>query len=155
MATIAEVIPALVTVLEGVTGITTVYDDVQQDPLPANVLPAIFLEAMPAVADMKTTTTRRIEWPIRIWISVGQRSAEITADHDELRPFPERVIAALDAAGTLGGLLSRTVEFDEPSVYHPILGTLFGRTVWNDYQYVETAVHARFTTQRVGGFGNG
>lgn len=150
---IADILDALVPVLTAIPGVVTVKKYVPLSPLLPAECPAIFCEPMPPDVGSTRSTTRVVDWPIRIWISVGVRSANIDDDFDAMSPLPQLVIDALDKAATFDGLLDRTVQYGEPMVGHPEQGTAFGTTAWNDKQYFETAVNAVFTTSRVGGFG--
>lgn len=155
MAGLADIITPLVTVLQGVPGITTVLAYTPESPGQAATLPEAFLEVMGPRAAGGKTNTRRVQWDIDIWIRTEIRPVEMSGAFAAIYPLPDAVMAALDAAGTFDGVLATTVDYDEPAVSHPSQGAAFGIGVTGDKQYVETCVHAIFTVDRVGGFGNG
>ena len=154
MAGLAQLITPLKNVIDTVAGITTVYTYVPEYPGQGGALPEAFLEIMPPLIGGGKTRTRRVHWPIDIWLRTELRPAEIADAFERIEALPDAVIAALDGAGNFNGLLATTVDYDEPAVGHPS-GSAFGVTRENDKQYVETAVHAIFTLDRVGGFANG
>lgn len=153
MATLADFMTALTPVLQSVTGVNTVLTSVPTSALTEAQTPALFPEVMGATVVNHRTRTRSVEWAIDIWICCGVRTDNIAADLAQIQPFPERVMAALDMAGSFNGILATTLDYDSPAVLHPTQGTAFGLTRDGDRQYVETAVHCIVRIDRVGGFG--
>jgi len=155
MAGLTDILAPLVAVLESVPGITTVHTYTPESPGATDTLPEAFLEIMGPRAAGGKTNTRRVDWDIDIWIRTEIRPVDIASGFATIYPLPDAVIAALDAAGTFNGVLATTTHYDEPAISHPSQGAAFGVAISGDTQYVETCIHAIFTVDRVGGFGNG
>ena len=151
MSAIGDALDAMVDVIEGVSGITTVYRRPVY-PLPtADKLPAVILRVKPATATMTSLTTRQITWPVDIEILVGSRGEDLSADIEDVEPFPELIVAALDAAGNMNNLLKRTIDYAEPSI-SALPDEAFGVFGDEGNEWAGTRIHAQLHITRVGGF---
>lgn len=155
MAGLSDVMPKLIAVLASVPGIETVYRYVPETPGQDGPLPEAILDVMPPQIGGGKARTRRVDWPIDIWIRTEIRPVEVAEAFERIEAYPDAVIAALDSAGTFDGVLATTVGYDVPAVSHPSGGAFGVTRDGGDTQYVETCVHAIFTVDRVGGFANG
>lgn len=151
MSAIGDALDALVTVIEGVPGIQTVYRRPVY-PLPtADQLPAAMLRVKPATAGMANAKVREIMWPVDITVLVGEREENLSADIADVEGFPELVIAALDASGTLNGKLRRTIDYAEPSI-SALPDEAFGVFAEEGKEWAGTRIHAQLYITRTGGF---
>jgi len=151
MSAIGDALTALKTVIEGVSGIETVYDKVPQAEPKGAQLPAVVFMVGPATAPLSRLTTRAIKWPVDLWVLVEPRGVNIEDSLPAVWPFPELIIAELDANGHLGNLLDRTIEYAEPA-FSTEEDRAFGPIVMGDTEYVGTVIHTVLTITRVGGF---
>lgn len=120
-----EVVTALVTVLEDVTGITTVLPDPPAaDPDEAD-LPLLFLivRAASSLSDDGSTggwmDNRVLVWPIEIVLFHAVKGTDRGADLSAVYPFPERIVAALDANLTLLNTLDGAIQWPDPIMDDP------------------------------------
>jgi hypothetical protein len=150
MSAISDALDELKTVVEGVAGIQTVYTTPPQVEPTGALLPAVIFEIKPATAPLIRLTTRAIVWPVDLWVLVEPRGTDIEASLPEVWPFPELIIAAIDANGNLGGLLDRSIAFGEPAF--SMDDRAFGPATMGDTDYVGTVIHTLLTITRVGGF---
>lgn len=151
MSALTDALDELKTVIAGVAGITTVFENVPQGAPIAAELPAVVFEVKPATAPLLRTHTRAIRWPVDLWVLTEERGTDIEDSLPPVYDLPELILAAIDANGNLGGLLDRTVEFGEPAI--GIDGErAFGPITMGETDYVGTIVHTVLTITRVGGF---
>jgi hypothetical protein len=157
MAGLLDVLPVLVTVLQGcVLGgapVASVTDHIpEMDPIGSDAdLPAILLDVKAPIVGMASSGVRLVTWPIDIFAINGLRGGDIGASLPAIRSFPDEIIARLDAGTPFRGLLRRHVQFAEPAVAVEN-GDPFGLMGWKESTYVTTVVHALFEIQRQGGF---
>lgn len=148
---LTDALDELKTVIEGVAGVTTVFETPPQGaPLVAE-LPAVVFEVKAASAPDTRLTTRAIRWPVDLWVLSEERGTDIEDSLPPVYDLPELILAAIDANGNLGGLLDRTIQYADPAI--GIDGDrAFGPITMGETDYVGTVIHTILTITRVGGF---
>jgi hypothetical protein len=145
MATLADVLPALVTALTGIsvggTPVVTLLDYIPQGALTEAELPAVLLEVQPPAARLATQSTRRIDWPIDIVVLNALKTGDTGADISGIYGLVDAVIARLDSNRTLNGLLHQTIKYAEPAVSADD-DTAYGYTTMGDSTFIGTRVHS-------------
>ena len=151
MSAIGDALDAMKTVIEGVTGIETVYRRVPETMPPDVQLPAVLMRPMPSNVNMIRPRTRAVVWPVDLWLLGEKRDGDIDGGISRVEGVPELIIAALDLNSTLNGTLDRTIEYDSPA-FGSEDGGAFGVIGAEGQQWVGTTIHTILTITRVGGF---
>lgn len=153
MGDLSQVIPKLATALAQVAGIVTVHPYVPEQAADIGSVPAILIDVGPATVSARSNI-REIAWPIDLWVLVTRDNdgpATLEQDLAACLPFPERIIARLDACRTFDGLLTKAIQYAEPAVESE-QGGAFGPIPWKGASYVGTSIHIVCSVERQGGF---
>lgn len=155
MATLSDVLPAMVTALTGATvdgtTVVTVLDHIPEGALTTDEMPAVMLEVLPPTVISGRMNVRSLEWPIDVVILNKLRTGDVGGDVTDLYGLADTVIARLDAAQTLRGLLHKHIAYASPSVSADD-DTAYGYTTMGDSTFIGTRVHTIVQIDRVGGF---
>lgn len=132
---LSAILAGLRTALDGVAGATAVYTEVPEAPAAVAAFPAIVLQVLPAIEYQPSNVSFWI-YPIDVIYLYKERGAQaINQDLADLFDVPAEIVAALNAASTLGGKVYGP-QFAAPAADIGALG-------WRDKTYSGCRVHLR------------